>query len=482
MPEGWRYSQPSIHDQNETFCNITVSYTHPGQGDAIYVETWLPVNNYNGRLQAIGGGGWTAGRFFLSYVGMIGAVHDGYATATTDAGLGNSTFLEWGLVSPGNTNLYAIQNLGSVSLSDEAIIVKHFIEEYYRQPPSYSYWNGCSHGGRQGSMLAQRYPTAYDGIIAAAPAVYWAEVVLESMWPGFYMDSTGQYPNSCQLNQLTAFAVAECDADDGVQDGIIADPDSCLAKFDPTAHVGKEGSSLFAVQFNSNVDVARALWNGPVSSTGKKLWHGFKIGTDLSSLAATNCTIDGTCFGTATSVTDWIDEAFVAKDLTANLTSHNTSHQRFDYVYYSFKQQFDSLIGTHDPDYSAFKDAGGKMITYHGLADQSIPPDGTLNFYHEIANTVPDIESFYRYFKVPGLGHCWGGSGGQPITLFDQLRVWVENGTAPDSSVVTITKPNNSTQEQLICAYPKKAKRCFLHRAMTIVLLVKRPKQAMNVK
>lgn len=377
IPDGWRYSQPSEFVVDATFCNITVSYTHPGQNDTIYVETWLPTTNYNGMLQSIGGGGWVAGRFILTYAGMIGAIADNYATVTTDAGLGSETFDEWAILSPGSSNLYAIQNLGSVSLNDEAVIAKHFIQDFYGEKPKYSYWNACSQGGRQGSMLAQRYPDAYDGIIAGAPALHWSEVVLNSMWPGFYMEHTKQFPNACQLNGLTALAVEECDADDGVTDGLLADPDACLRKFNATAHIGK---TVACLTYNgtqtvdaATVDVAKALWSGPVSSTNKQLWYGYHIGTDLSTLAATNCTSLGKCSGNAYSVTAGIDKAFIAKGGAINITDDNVSYKRFDHVYHSFKRQFDSLIGATDPDYTRFKEAGGKIITYHGLVSPSPP-------------------------------------------------------------------------------------------------------------
>ncbi|KAH6613822.1 tannase and feruloyl esterase-domain-containing protein [Boeremia exigua] len=442
VPDGWRYSQPSIHVQDASFRNITVSYTHPGQNDTLYVETWLPDKNYNGRLQSIGGGGWVPGRFILTYGGMIGA---------------------WGILSPGNTNLYALQNLGSVSLKDESVSAKHFIQNYYGEQPKYSYWNACSQGGRQGSMIAQRYPDAYDGIIAAAPALHWSEVVLQSMWPAFYMANTNQFPNAYQLNGLTVLATEECDKYDGVEDGLITDPDACLRRFNATAHIG-EVSKYNCTTYNgtqiidaATVDVARALWSGPVSSTGKQFWYGYNIGTDLSSLAATNCNTLGKCSGNNYSITAVIDATFVAKGSPINITDDNVSHERFDHVYLSFKKQFDSLIGAVDPDYSEFKEAGDKTITYHGLADPSISPNGTLSFYKDISDTVPDTPSFYRYFSVPGLGHCWGGNGGQPVALFDQLRAWVENGTAPESTPVTITKPDQSKMQQLLCAWPKKA-------------------------
>jgi feruloyl esterase len=119
IPDGWRYSQAAVNVEDGSFCNVTVTYTHPGNDDTINAEIWLPPTEWNGVLQSIGGGGWTAGRFVLSYAGMAGAIYDGYAAATTDGGLG--TFQhpkEWGLVSPGNLNLVALDNFGQTSLGD----------------------------------------------------------------------------------------------------------------------------------------------------------------------------------------------------------------------------------------------------------------------------------------------------------------------------------------------------------------------------
>jgi hypothetical protein len=118
----YRYTQPTSQLINATFCNVTVSYTHPCQDDQIGVETWLPVDNWNNRFQAAGGGGWVAGRFFLSYGNMYGALADGYATSTTDAGLmpiGSLDASPWALLSPGNVNLYNLNNLAAVSLNDQ---------------------------------------------------------------------------------------------------------------------------------------------------------------------------------------------------------------------------------------------------------------------------------------------------------------------------------------------------------------------------
>lgn len=118
--EAFRYTQPSVQASNLTFCNVTVTYTHPGQDDHIEIDAWLPIGNWNDRLQAVGGGGWVAGRNFQSFGAMQGAIADGYATITTDAGLGSaSDASSWALLSPGNVNMYNLQNLASVSLNDQ---------------------------------------------------------------------------------------------------------------------------------------------------------------------------------------------------------------------------------------------------------------------------------------------------------------------------------------------------------------------------
>ncbi|WDK10675.1 tannase and feruloyl esterase [Colletotrichum graminicola] len=468
IPSGWRFSQPSIDIHNASFCNVTVSYTHPGHDDIVNVEAWLPTKDWNGKLQAVGGGGWRAGRFILSYAGMAGAVADGYATVTTDAGLGDAVGpATWALISPGNSNLYALHDLGSQTLNDEAIIAKHLIKSYYGHEPRYSYWNGCSQGGRQGATLAQRYPTAYDGIIAAAPAINWAGVFINTMWPKVYMDVTGQYPQPCELEELTALAISTCDGLDGVQDGIIANTNDCKKIFDPFNHVGSRfycpSLGHYTNLSPAAAAVANAMWTGPVIAENEPTYlHGLEMGTDLTKGASTSCDKDGLCAGVPNVAVKLLTGYFIGKNPDSSTTK--ISFKELERAYRSFRQQYDSFLGSDDPDLTAFRDAGGKMITFHGLvslsgpiADPTIPTNISLEYYQKVLELQPDAPDFYRYFLVPGLGHCWGGRGGQPVALFNQLTLWVENGTIPESSPVTITKPDNTPEDQILCPYPKKA-------------------------
>jgi feruloyl esterase len=237
VPIGFYVNHGAVEVVDTSFCNVTVSYTHPGQNDSVNVQVWLPSDTWNGRLQAIGGSGWQAGLHYAGLMGMKAAVGEGYATVGTDAGLGSQTSpVDWALLSEGNVNQYLLQNLGSTSLNDASVIAKDIINSFYGQQPRYSYFNGCSQGGRQGLMLAQQFPDAYDGIAASAPAINWNQLFVEDIWALFLMDTLGEYPPSCEIDAITDAALAACDGKDGVVDGVITDPENC--DFDAMSLVG----------------------------------------------------------------------------------------------------------------------------------------------------------------------------------------------------------------------------------------------------
>lgn len=175
--------------QNSTleFCNVTVIYTHPGWNDMIYVNVWLPSSNWNQRLQGAGGGGFSA---LDSVSDLAKAVAGGYAVVGTDAGheLNPASSDSWSLDESGKVNMALLKDFASVALNDAALVAKDVISGFYGHGPRYSYWNGCSTGGRQGLMLAQQYPTAYDGILANAPAINWPKFIVAEYWPQFVMN------------------------------------------------------------------------------------------------------------------------------------------------------------------------------------------------------------------------------------------------------------------------------------------------------
>ena len=258
---------------------------------------------------------------------------------------------------------------GFNSLSNiQAIIGKSLVKLYYGRGPDYSYWNGCSQGGRQGLMLAQRYPTAYDGIAAGAPAIHWTEFFPTMLWPQQVMKMLGQYPHPCEIEAVTAAAISACDPLDGVVDGVIADVDACLAEFDPFSVVGLaiECAEMATPEISSAAAaVANATWQGMRNAQGVQVYAGLSPGTDLSvGVAKTDCSA-GSCTGVPLPIAAQWAALFVARD--ADLDVSSLTQAEFDWLAHQGKQRYNSIIGTEDLDLSPFFNAGGKLITFHGL-------------------------------------------------------------------------------------------------------------------
>ncbi|EXJ70760.1 feruloyl esterase [Cladophialophora psammophila CBS 110553] len=457
VPQIYNFNHPAISVKDVDFCNVTVTYTHPGKNNAIHVETWLP-QVWNERLQATGGAGWTAGRNVLSPGLMSGAIGEGYATTSTDAGLspvwpGDPTL--WALVSQGNVNSYVLDTFAYRALEEQALIGKSLVRSFYGRDPVYSYWSGCSQGGRQGLMLAQRFPTLYDGIAASAPAIYYGQLGQSQFIPQLIMNEMKAYPLDCEMDYLTQQAVAHCDANDGVVDGIISDVASC--DFDP---ISKIDSSFLCFSTGANMTVsqtaavvANASWSGYFNSQWELIWPRWNYGASLTGLGyapnETNQTVN------AQRTPNWFAQLYLERN--ASFDSATITSEMFDRYWKRFIKIYDDTIGTSDPDLSDFKAAGGKMITWHGMADELIQTKATERYYKEVSNLFPDVQDFYRYFESPGAGHCgYTGVGGQPTTVFDALRAWVENGTAPDVLPVTFNGTTNNVYNRNLCLYPLK--------------------------
>jgi hypothetical protein len=217
-------------------------------------------------------------------------------------------------------------------------------------------------------MLAQRYPTAYDGIAAGAPGIHWTQFFPTMLWPQQVMKTLGQYPHPCEIDAVTAAAISACDPMDGVVDGVIGDVDACLANFDPFSVVGQaiDCAEMETPAISSAAAaVANATWQGMRNAQGVHLYPGLSPGTDISvGVAKTECT-GGSCTGVPLPVAAQWTALFVARD--ANLDVSKLTHAEFDWLAHQGEQRYNSIIGTEDPDLSAFFNAGGKLITFHGL-------------------------------------------------------------------------------------------------------------------
>src|SRR5690242_6383150 len=415
--------ESTLDSTSVSFCNVTLTYTHPGQNDLIKVWLGLP-SAWNGRFSGLGGGGWVTG--FPSQ--MVEAIAEGFAAVSTDGGHDglSQTTESWALLSPGNVNLYALQNFASVALNDMTVLGKQLTQAYYGKPISKSHWAGCSTGGRQGLMMAQRYPGAYDGILAQAPAAHWAELIPTMFWPQWVMKQIGYFPPQCELDAITAATISACDGLDGIEDGIIGLPGLCT--FDPNTVVGRPyGCGEIKGSISKEAaEIVKLTWRGATSAEGKLQWPGLAPGSPLYALAGTTCNSTGReCVGAAFSVsTEW-HALFLQKD--PSFDPYNYTREGWDAAFHASVQQYNSIIGTSDNDLSEFKRLGGKMITGHGMADEAIPFNSTVKYYQRVLDLDANATDFYRLFSAPGVNHCGGGLGANPdlASILGALTLWV---------------------------------------------------------
>ncbi|KAF3020620.1 hypothetical protein E8E14_011564 [Neopestalotiopsis sp. 37M] len=441
-------------------CKIFIEYTHPGQNDVVNTWIGLPLDaaDWNSRFQMAGGGGWSAG----SESTILTPVAAGYSSSSTDGGhTAAQSQADWGLVSLGNTNWPALWDFASVALDEAASLGKLATEIYYGEKPTYSYWNGCSTGGRQGHAMGQKYPDQFDGIVAGSPAINWERFQLQQYWSDFQAKELGASPPSCALQAITTAATAACDELDGVKDSVVAYPGQC--KFDAKSLVGQVVNCTRpagTVTITEEIaELANAIWQGPRSVEGDFQWYGLNPDASLSGLLSTSCTTVDNCTVVPFQIgLDWL-QVFLARN--ASYDTASLTHEQWDRFYRQSVNEYTSVIGTDDPDLTDLKKAGTKLLAWHGTQDPLIPSNGTIDYYERAqAFNGDSFNDYYRFFLAPGVGHCGGGPGLDPSgTVFDTLRAWVENGTVPETLPATgpaVGSANVSATRSIdLCLYPK---------------------------
>ncbi|KAH7128819.1 Tannase/feruloyl esterase [Dendryphion nanum] len=448
-----------ISGENISFCNVTITHTHPGQNDLLTTQIWLPISPpWNKRLKTVGGGGWIAGLGVEVVPQTNGAIAEGYAVVTTNAGVPD-VLGDWALTSQGNVNLNALQNFAHVGLKDATLAAKSVVNSFFGQPPKFSYFSGCSQGGRQGYAFAQRYPDIFDGIAAAAPGLNYPNFFTSALYPQQVMHELKYYPHPCELDAIRDAAIKSCDGKDGLVDGIISHPNSC--KFDPFSLVDKPLNCSTSTTpggpksiSKAGAAVADAAWNGSKGAKGEFLWYSPGIQAPLTgpaTIVGTTCTPDGKCDALPLPVfTEWV-KYFLLKDKNANYGS-NYTRREFERLYDQAVREYRSIIGTDWPDLKDFREAGGKLITYHGTADSVIPYQGTRHYFDAVKALDRNVHDFYRLFEAPGLGHCGFDIGGYPGGTFNALVRWVEEGVAPELLEARSAVTNKTS---ILCPYPK---------------------------
>lgn len=438
--------------QTVSFCNVTVSYSHIGWGDTINVSVWIPLQGWNERMLGLGGGGFSAS-FGSLY--QTAAVAKGFVAIGTDsgheAGLQASTDPSfWMVNAPGNLHTNLVEDWASKTLGELSTIGKKAVRDFFNQGPSYSYFTGCSGGGRQGLELAQAFPTAFDGVLAAAPATYIETFLVSGYYPTLLMDDLNSYPAPCEIQAFTQAAVNHCDELDGLKDGIISNSSAC--QFNASDLVGEaflcnEMESTFS---ETGAKIVQAAWDGPHNSEAS--WPGVSFDADLSASAVTtecndsnnNCTSASgeSLFGVAIKNLILANPGYDLEELTAD---------GFFRLLALASAKFRQWVGAANPQLLRFHQAGGKLITWHGGADEVIPTRGSAHYYEAVLAQNADVTDFFRHFEAPGVGHCAAGAGPMPNSALEQLMDWVENGIAPETlDAYSLT----TGMQRPLCPYP----------------------------
>lgn len=460
-------------DAPVTVLEVTTGTTGAGATDRDYclvkvkvdpqVNIWvsLPTSAWNGRFRAEGNGVYAG----ASQLGVAtDSVRQGFVGVKTDTGHPDF-FLSgaFGMLSPGNANVPLQEDFAHRSMHLMAVVGKQLTKAYYAQDPVRSYWYGCSTGGRQGLMMAQRYPEDFDAILAGAPAIHWDRFQAYHIWPQIAMREEAGGPIATAKQTLaTNRAIAVCDANDGVTDGVLDDPRTC--DYDPTNDLTITDAACAAdtCLTPGEASAIKKIWGGARGAGGNLLWPGLERGTNLGALAG------------AAPFPIPIEQAryWVYFDPAWDWTTLN--YLNYESFFSDNIAQVGPRMATDNPDLSAFRARGGKLIMYHGWSDNLIMPQGTTRYYERVKQTMGsnNAEEFSRLYMVGGMGHCSGGtnvdqfgqgsSGAVPkepkTDVFRALMAWSEKGVAPNEIVASRIAGGVVTRTRPLCPYPQVAK------------------------
>ena len=408
----------------------------------------LPVEGWTQRYVQTGCGG-LCGSSEIDYgqAADCEPVTDGtVASATTDMGHQGQQDGSWAAGDPQAQIDFAYR-----AVHVTAQVAKAVIARFYGRPAVFSYFTGCSDGGREALMEAQRYPDDFDGIAAGAPA---NDLVVQNTFHHAWNVLANQDEDgnaillAGKLPLLHAAVVGRCDAVDGLVDGLVDDPRFC--DFDPATLVCATGQDAATCLTPAEAEVVRRLHDGATTANGQRLEQeiSHEWGSELDWTLFVPATPDETTFSERIALSFLRYLAFTDEADP----DHQLSDLEFTVRSFYDTTESSSYWAATDPDLSAFQAQGGKLVLWHGWSDQHISPQSTLEYYDAVQETTgADVtDEFARLFMFPGVAHCSGGLGPDTFDVLTPVMSWVETGRAPtgivaskvaDDGVVTRSRP-----------------------------------------
>jgi feruloyl esterase len=425
--------------QTTTHCRISITLRPSGDSE-IKAEVWLPARfGWNGKFLMEGGGGLVGS---INTEGMTHAVREGYASASTDTGHTGSSG-RFALGHPDKITDFAYR-----AVHQTAIEAKALIAAYYGRSPRLSYWEGCSTGGRQALMSAQRYPEDFDGIIAGAPAYNQIYISAWRMRLLIIALKSPQHALSAEkLKLLNDAVLAKCDSKDGIQDDLIEDPRDC--NFDPSV-LKCNGNEMASCLTPQQLETVNSAYSDLRSSTGELLYPRLPAGGELS-------------WGLPAAATE---PGAIDIDIFRYLANQDPA---WDWHSFDLEKDINRAllhgkeIHALNPNLAKFKARGGKLLMYHGWSDGgsggSISALNTVSYYEFVLKFMgPNQNDWFRLFMVPGMDHCGGGTGPNQFNKLAALERWREQNQPPKS--ITASRVNESgviDMTRPVCPYPQQA-------------------------
>ena len=449
------------------YCRVQ-GVARPTGDSEIKFEVWLPAaSGWNGKFQQAGNGGY-AGSIPAS--SLADGLKRGFATAGTDDGhTGQSSAFAVG-------HPEQVTDFGHRAVHLTAVHAKVVVEAFYGKAPSRSYFVGCSDGGREALMEAQRYPADFNGIVAGAPANNWTRLLTSGVWNWKALNET---PRSAipvaKLGLIQRAAVSACDRLDRVTDLLIEDPSRCRFDPAPLRCSGADGADCLT---SAELMALQKIYQGPRNPrTGEQIYSGAVAGAEAVPgnwnpwvVASERQPLP---------LIAWFGTSFY-QNMVFEKPDWDYRTIDFDKDLATAAAKLAPVLDATDPDLRPFRDRGGKLLQYHGWGDAAIPAPGSIEYYRQVlAKLGPSVPDFYRLFMVPGMGHCAGGIGpndfgnaGPGVAASDPdrdivaaLDRWVEKGVAPERIIATgirlgepLDDPAKTTKlTRPLCAYPKVA-------------------------
>jgi feruloyl esterase len=421
------------------YCDVT-GIVYP----QVQFELQLPTQTYAQRYLQEGCGG------YCGHTGVGQPAASGQAGINECVPLNNGQFAlgqdNEGHVGGGSTETWAINDpmlkldFGYLSEHVFAIAAKAIIASFYGKAPAYSYYDGCSDGGREALMEAQRFPTDFNGIIAGAPAFNQAALnAMEEPYESTADETSTGAPilTAADTPLLHTFIIKQC-ADPALHDGTIQDPRNCNPDWSLIACSASVTSNCLTAD---KIAAARRLYAGAVTSSGEHLytggepygaegaWPGIAIPATTGAGAEVTTFFHNIGIGYLRWVGLWTDA--LSLNLDNNFSFSESTFEQ--YVSHHNSANLSSIVDATDPNLTAFYQAGGKLIQWHGWADQFIPPQGSVSYRQAVIDTMgaSTVGKFYRLYMFPGVYHCGGGYGPNVFDLLTPIVNWVETGTAP---------------------------------------------------